>query len=280
VAVVIIDSHVHVWQTPPEAALGGSHPESAGRPEGPAPVELLVDEMDEHGVDRAVLVQTSFSTWDNSYIAEAARDSERFLAHGLLDPLHPDVETARKWLDDYGMAGFRFHTCHYSEDILTHPRIQPLLAFLDERGAKVNLHMKPSDAAQIDVVAEQYPNVTWLLDHVGGYPRPEWGPEWRPLDAVCDLAAHDNVFVKISNYHANSAEPFPWADVHGAVERVVEAFGAGRCLWGTSYPGEFRETNGSPPLSEELRFLEELDSLSERERALIMGEAALDVWDW
>jgi L-fuconolactonase len=277
---VIVDSHVHVWETPPEAALGGSHPESAGRPDDPAPVEMYVDEMDAHGVDRAVLVQTSFSTWDNSYIAAAARRHDRLVAHGLLDPLHPDVATARKWLDDEGLQGFRFHTQHYSEDVLTHPRMDDLLAFLDERAAKVNLHMSPTDAAQVDVAAREYPNVTWLLDHLGGYPRPEWAPEWRPLDAVCDLAAHDNVYVKVSNYHANSAEGFPWRDVHGAVERVVDAFGADRCLWGTSYPGRFREANGSPPLEEELHFLEEVTTLTDAERDAIMGGTAAAVWDW
>ncbi|MFB6219304.1 MAG: amidohydrolase [Halobacteriaceae archaeon] len=277
---MIVDSHMHVWETPPEAALGGSHPESAGRPDGPAPVEAYVAEMDEHGVDRAVLVQTSFSTWDNSYIARAAREYDRFVAHGLVDPLHPDAETARKWLDDYGLSGFRFHTRHYSEDVLTHPRMADLLAFLDERGARVNLHMSPSDAAQVDVVAREYPDVTWLLDHLGGYPRPEWAPDWRPLEAVCALATRDNVYVKVSNYHANSAEGFPWRDVHGAVRRLVEAFGADRCLWGTSYPAEHREKTGSPPLDEELRFVEELGFLSGAERDAIMGDTALDVWEW
>jgi len=277
---VIVDSHIHVWETPPEAPLGGSHPESSGRPDGPAPVELYLEEMDEHGVDRAVLVQTSFSTWDNSYIAGAAREHDCFVAHGLLDPLAPDVEVARQWLDDYGLSGFRFHTRHYSDDILTHPRMADVLAFLDERGARVNLHMAPSDAAQVDVVAEEYPNVTWLLDHLGGYPRPEWGPDWWPLRAVCNLAVHDNVYVKVSNYHANSAEGFPWSDVHGAVERIVSAFGADRCLWGTSYPGEYRERKGSPPLEDELRFVEELEFLSEAERDAIMGDTALDVYDW
>jgi len=202
------------------------------------------------------------------------------VAHGLLDPLAPDVATARQWLDEYGLSGFRFHTRHYSEDILTHPRMDELLAFLDERSAAVNLHMSPSDAAQVAVVATEYPGVTWLLDHLGGYPRPGWAPDWRPLDAVCDLAVHDNVYPKLSNYHSNSAESFPWRDVHGAVRRLVEAFGADRCLWGTSYPAEHRESSGSPPLEEELGFLDELDFLSEAERDAIMGGTALEVWDW
>ena len=82
-----------------------SEPTDSGR------VELLIDDMERCGVDGAVLVQTSFSTWNNEYVAAAAlRFPSRFRSMGMVDPLDPDaVKHAIYWMDHRGMSGFRFH---------------------------------------------------------------------------------------------------------------------------------------------------------------------------
>ena len=56
--------------------------------------------MDTHGVDWTVLVQTSWSTWDNGYIADSVeRFPDRFIGHGLIDPQDPNNAEARPLLD-------------------------------------------------------------------------------------------------------------------------------------------------------------------------------------
>ena len=104
---MIVDTHVHIWEVPPIAPVGPTGPRQAGVLTESAPAELLVEDIDAHGVDWAVIVQTSSSTWDNGYIADSARKHpDRFIAHGMVDPLDPDnATTAAYWMDERGVVG-------------------------------------------------------------------------------------------------------------------------------------------------------------------------------
>ena len=97
----IIDTHVHIWETDgvmsamdlstkdigvhqstvlhPVPPRWGSKPKDSGR------VELLLDDMHSNSVDGAVIVQTSFSTWDNEYVAASAlRYPDRLRSMGMV----------------------------------------------------------------------------------------------------------------------------------------------------------------------------------------------------
>ena len=112
---MIVDTHVHIWEMPPVASIGPTAPSFTALPDEPATAEELLADMDACGVDYAVLVQTSWSTWDNGYVADsAARYPDRFIAQGLINPLAPDnADLARFWMTERKMAGFRFHPGYY-----------------------------------------------------------------------------------------------------------------------------------------------------------------------
>ena len=74
---MIIDCHVHVWELPPIAPVGPTAPTWTAVTEEAGPTELLIEDMDSNGVDAAVLVQSSGSTWDNTYVAESANRAPR-----------------------------------------------------------------------------------------------------------------------------------------------------------------------------------------------------------
>ena len=82
-------------------------------------VELLIENMGENDVDGAVVVQTSFSTWDNEYVATAAlRYPNKLRSMGMVDPLDPEnVKHAIYWMDERGMSGFRFHPSYCCVEI-------------------------------------------------------------------------------------------------------------------------------------------------------------------
>jgi len=85
---MIVDTHVHIWEMPPIAEIGPSAPNFTARPEVHGNAELLLEDMDANGVDKTVLVQTSFSTWDNEYVAASAiKYPDRFVSMGLIDPM-------------------------------------------------------------------------------------------------------------------------------------------------------------------------------------------------
>lgn len=279
---MIIDSHVHVWEMPPKAPIGPTAASWSSYPDEAGPVEMLLEEMDANGVDGAVLVQSSFSTWDNGYVADAAAASpDRFVSMGLVDPLDPEnAKTAAYWMDERGMAGFRFHPLYYGVDdpaegeILKLPSNDAIFREIESRRGIVQIHCRPEYAGQLDYAAGRYPGITWLIDHMM-YPLVEWAPEWTPYRPVLDLARHGNVWIKISDVHRRSEQPFPHQDMHPVVRMAIGKFGIDRCMWGTGYPGHHRERHGWPTLAGELRLVREGYSwLSEGDRAKLLGDNA------
>ncbi|HRW08773.1 MAG TPA: amidohydrolase family protein, partial [Caldilineaceae bacterium] len=93
------------------------------------------------------------------------------------------------------------------------------------------------------------------------------------------LARYDNICFKLSDVAGRSKQGFPYADVHPFIQRLLNAFGAGRTVWGTGYPGHHRVKHKWPTLAEELRLIREgLPFVNEREQEQILGGTAAALW--
>ena len=112
---MIVDTHVHIWEMPPIAEIGPSAPNFTARPEVHGNAELLLDDMDANGVDKTVLVQTSFSTWNNEYVAASAiKYPDRFVSMGLIGPpVEDNPQAAVYWTQERQVRGFRFHAQYH-----------------------------------------------------------------------------------------------------------------------------------------------------------------------
>ena len=277
---MIVDTHVHVWEIdPPKYPIGPTAPTWNSYPDEPGTADELLAEMDAHGVDWCVLVQTSWSTWDNGYIADsAARFPNRFVGHGLIDPQASDnADLVRYWVTERNLAGFRFHPLYYrDEKILLTEQNRPLWEEIDALDAVIQFHLTPAYADQVEWVARQYPRLTLILDHMGA---PKISSSMSEFDPILSLARYENVYVKISDIAGRSSKEFPFEDVHPFVEALLNAFGAERAIWGTGYPGHHRIKHNWPPLSEELRLISEgLPFLTGADRDLILGGTAATIW--
>lgn len=277
---MIVDTHVHIWEIdPPRYPVGPTAPNWTALPDEPATADELIEEMDAHGLNWAVLIQTSWSTWDNGYIADSvARFPGRFIGHGLIDPLDPEnAATARYWMRERGLAGFRFHPMYYPEqEVLLRPENGPLWEELAALGAVVQFHMRPADAGQVATIARRYPALRCIVDHMG-YPVVENG--LAAFEPVLELAKLPNVWLKLSDVKGRSREPYPFADVHPFIQALHRAFGAARMVWGTGYPGHHRQKHGWLSLADELRLVREgLPFLSAAEVDRILGGTAAELW--
>ncbi|MBT5872766.1 MAG: amidohydrolase [Candidatus Latescibacteria bacterium] len=279
---MIVDTHVHVWEIdPPRYPIGPTAPSWTSEPDEPGTADELIEDMDDNGVDFTVLVQTSWSTWDNGYIADSVeRFPDRFVGHGLIDPQDSgkNAATVRYWMDDRGLVGFRFHPFYYPDQkILTLPENRPMWEELAAQNAVVQFHMRPSDADQVDEIARRYPNMKLLIDHMG-YPQVDEDP--AHFRSIVELSVHGNTFVKLSDVKGRSREAFPFRDTHAYVRQLVDAFGAERSMWGTGYPGRHRTKHNWLNLADELRLVREgFDFLTDAQRDRILGETAAEVWD-
>jgi predicted TIM-barrel fold metal-dependent hydrolase len=111
---------------------------------------------------------------------------------------------------------------------------------------------------------------------VSGWLNAEGLDHWKPL---IDLAAHPNVYVKVSGF-AYVIEPdgarweYPYAPVLPVIRAVAERYGAARLMWGSDYPPTMRYMTYRQSL-EVVRT--HCHFLSAAEKADLLGETACRV---
>ena len=278
---MIVDTHVHVWHIdPPKYPVGPTAPTWNSYPDEPGTADELLSEMDAHGVDWTVLVQTSWSTWDNGYIADSVeRFPARFIGHGLIDPQDPNnAEQVRYWIKERGLVGFRFHPMYYpDEKILLTQQNGPMWEEIAALDAVIQFHLRAAFADQVAVIAQRYPHLRLILDHMG-YPQVD--ADEAAFQPIVELARYDNVRLKLSDVAGRSQQAFPYADVHPFIEKLLSVFGAERTVWGTGYPGHHRQKHNWPSLAQELQLIREgLPFLTADDKDQILGGTAAQIWD-
>ena len=56
------------------------------------------------------------------------------------------------------------------------------------------------------------------------------------VKALCDMARHKNVTVKVSAFYAFGKKKSPYHDLSPMIKRIYEAFGPQRLMWATDCP--------------------------------------------
>ena len=271
-----IDSQVHAYErNSPERPWQGFL-------DGPDEVtgDDMVAAMDAVGVDGALLVSPySMYRFDASYALEVyAKHPGRF---GIIRPFDPESETIAddmaEWTGTPGVVGARIMLT-YGEYDGDHPGLHAILAAAGQAGVPVNI-MAAGHLPIFRELARRNPGTQIVIDHVGlAQPRhPPAPPEpFAELDSVLAMAEFDNVAIKISGACTLAHEPFPYPDIWEPLGRMFEAFGFERCLWGTDW------TRASNVLTYEqgVEAFRVTDTLSDSERAMLMGGALTKVYNW
>ena len=272
-----IDSQVHAYErNSPERPWQGFL-------DGPDEVtgDDMVAAMDAVGVDGALLVSPySMYRYDASYALEVHRKHPgRF---GLIRPFNPESETIEddmaEWTDTPGVVGARIMLTYGEYDDGSHLGLNAILAAAGQAGVPVNI-MSTGRMPVVSELARRNPSTRIVIDHVGlAQPRhPPAPPEpFAELDTVLAMAEHDNVAIKISGACTLAHEPFPYPDIWEPLGRIFAAFGFERCLWGTDW------TRAVNVLTYEqgVEAFRVTDTLSDSERAVLMGGALSKVYNW
>jgi len=273
----IFDSQVHAYER--------NHP---GRPwvgtlQGPAEVtgDHMVAAMDEVGVDGAVLVSPfSMYRYDASYAREVfAKHPSRFRLVKPVDPTDPKVaDTIADWAATKGTVGIRVFLRDTASTDPADPAINRVLAEAGRHSLPVNLACT-GRLEQAGELAARNQNTQLVIDHLGLQqpPAPPAPPQpFADLPKVLALAAHPNIAIKISGACTLSHEPFPYKDIWDPLQRIFDAFGLDRCMWGT----DWTRAVALLTYKEGVDAFRLTDRLSDSERATLMGDTLARVYNW
>jgi predicted TIM-barrel fold metal-dependent hydrolase len=238
---VIVDSHCHAWRYwPYEPPV----PDPESRPS----VDQLIFEMDQCGVDEAVLVaaRIEHNPDNNDYVAEAVRRlPERLYQFADVDcmwtPTYHQPGAADRLAEavhTYSLRGFTHYvdadddgTWFFSADG------QAFLSTAARLNQIVSIHLPVHLQPALRRLAEQFSETPFLCHHMG-YPVTEQGPEGAALRDIVVSAAYPNIHIKLSGFHY--AAPVGWEYPHTPsrylVRALYEHFGAERLHWGSDYP--------------------------------------------
>lgn len=266
----IIDGHVHVW-----TADLDRYPLAAGRdPSQMKPPSFTPEELFSHckplGVERINLIQMSFYGSDHSYMLDAIeRYPASFAGTGLLlDVTARGAAPAQAMLQlgSRGVYAFRLVGGQYSQDgageWMDHAAFEEIYRVGAERNLAPSFLVGPEHLPEIGRMSAKHPQTPVIIDHLarigaGGKP-----PDPQAVEALCGLAEHKRILLKIGAFYALSSEGPPYTDLLPLIERVVEAFGPDRCMWESDCP---YQVQGEHTYAASLELI--------RDRATFLGDA-------
>jgi predicted TIM-barrel fold metal-dependent hydrolase len=254
-----IDAHVHVWTNDFRSyPLAEGYKPEVIKPRTFSPEDIL-RHAKPHGVNRVVLIQMSYYRFDNSYMLDVIRKlPDVFRGVAIVDWNATQPDQKMRDLAKAGVRGFRIY-----------PGKAPVENWLDgegfakmfQCGAKDRLAMcpliGPNALPALDRQCRKFPETPVVIDHMArvGADGPVRDEDIR---ALCSMARHSHVKVKVSAFYALGAKKPPHLDLAPLIRTLYDAFGPRRLMWASDCPFQVEsETYGDSVslIASRLKFL-------------------------
>jgi predicted TIM-barrel fold metal-dependent hydrolase len=235
-----VDAHIHVWpelgeQSKPSRYTADDH-FAVSRPAG---------------VVRTVLIQPGQFRFDNSYMLAAVRAHPGvFSAVAVVDADQPaaQLDALAAQLRQQGVRGFR---------VTGEKAANALCRMAAKNRMAICPLINPDALAWVGAMCEKHRDVTVVIDHLARI-----GATGQIADAdvraLCGLAKHRRVHVKVSAFYALSRKAAPYTDLEPLIRQVFETYGPRRLMWGSDAPYQAQAPHSyqaSVDLVGQLRFL-------------------------
>jgi predicted TIM-barrel fold metal-dependent hydrolase len=225
------DCHAHIIA--PHAFAYTSGPGYKPRPDEMGDCVRFFDTLDAHTMSHALLVQPSCYGYDNACMLDAiGRSRGRFKGIAVVPPQVSEKEWER--LRDQGVVGVRFNLMRTDAEALSRADSTRFLARVKALDWFLQIYATGQFWCEIQDVL-RHSGVRLVIDHFGE-PDPARAINQPGFQAVLSLARETDAIVKLSAPFRASAQPFPHSDVEPFIAAVVDAFGVGRCVWGSDWP--------------------------------------------
>ena len=281
-----IDAHVHVWtDDTAHYPLARGYTKKDMQPPRFTPEDLF-KHTKPAGVDRIVLIQMSYyhprdqsskivDGFDNSYMLDMiTMHKDVFAGTAVIDPHAREPERLMGQLAKKKVRAFRIH-----------PKLskQPAEKWLQPEGygrmfaagARNNQAMSclidPDGLPELDRLCGKFPDTPVIIDHlcrIGA----DGTIRDRDVEALCAMAKHKKVMVKVGAFYALGKKMAPYTDLAPLIQKVVKAFGARRCMWESDCP--FQVVNGHVYRDSIDLVRKRLDFLTDTDREWLLGKTA------
>jgi predicted TIM-barrel fold metal-dependent hydrolase len=277
----IIDSQVHAYEANTPKRPWASVPNWPDHVTG----EEMVAAMDKVGVDGAIFVSAfSMYRYDAAYAVEVVKAHPGRLAIVKpVDPDDPDVaDVVADWKTTPGTVGIRIMLTKENKRDPADPGLTRIARAAVRHDFPVNLLCWDNLDAGIALI-DSHPETRFIVDHLGILqPRVPLGPAqrasdlWADLPKVLELARRANAVIKVSGACTLSKAPYPYPDIWDPLQRIFDAWGFDRCLWGTDWTRAFAVVDYEQAVKPFL----ETPRLNDTERAMLMGGACAKAYRW
>jgi len=277
ILMLIVDAQVHTW-----AAHTPERPwPSDIEPHRPVPFSTddLLKDMNEAGVDRAVLVPPSWEGARNELaLAAAQAHPDRFAVMGRIraDLLATSQGALVHWKKPKGMLGMRLaFNNKNAPEIFSSGKLDWLWKEAELYQVPLMILVWHSEVHFIDAIAQKYPGLKILMDHFALNSQQRDEIAFRDFAKLLDIAKRPNVAVKASALPCYTNDIYPYRSLHPYIRQAYDAFGPSRLFWGT-------DISRSPVTYQQqiTFFTEELSWLTQNDKELIMGRGLCDWLGW
>jgi predicted TIM-barrel fold metal-dependent hydrolase len=231
-----IDAHVHIWT--PDTTHYPHDPQYAGPAYEPASFEpeQLLSITRPAGVTRVVLVQMSFYGADNSYMLRAmANYKPTFSGIAVVNHHAGGVEQEMLRLAHLGVRGFRILPASEGADWLKSRGMETMWRCGAEQRLAMSCLVDPGFLPSLDAMCRRFSDTPVIIDHLARI-GVDGSSRTSDVKALCALARHQNVSVKVSAFYALGKKRAPYTDLSSLIRAVYEAFGARRLMWASDSP--------------------------------------------
>jgi predicted TIM-barrel fold metal-dependent hydrolase len=161
-----------------------------------------------------------------------------FVGTAVIDPLADGVEKLMAELAGQGVRAFRIlpKLSKLPPDKWLEPDgYGKMFATGAKNNQALSCLIDPDALPEVDRMCRKYPDTPVIIDHLSRIGVSGKIDE-KDVETLCGLAKHPRVMVKVGAFYALGAKKPPYADLGPTIKKVVQAFGAKRCMWESDCP--------------------------------------------
>lgn len=284
---IIIDAHSHLWlkqdavvEGLPIRTLENGRSLFMGEvrqmlppfmTDGVNSTEVFLSNMDYAQVSAAVVTQEFIDGFQNDYLAEVTvRYPDRFFVCGMCEFRKPGYLDQARQLIAQGFKGIKIPAQRL---LLKEGRVRlnceemmQMFHLMEQNGVLLSIDMADGDTqvGELEEVIQECPKLKVAIGHFGMVTRPQWKEQIK-------LARHPHVRIESGGITwLFNDEFYPFKGAVRAIREAAELVGFEKLMWGSDYP----RTITAITYRMSYDFVSKSDELTEREKALFLGENA------